>query len=484
MVVLVLLSTAAGATVIFHYATRASKPAGPLPYQVVLPERTSDPSPRGARTGGTVAGDDLRGRAQRIPRQNLQVDSGEGEVPLSPEDAKRSIEDVVRRRAAAAIMDAFKKRAGQKKEALTPLTRREAMAKLFDEKASSRERRRAAVVLAQDANSVELNLWSNLLADPTFPPYLKAAAAEALGHNANPQSKDLVRKALSDQDETVVRGAIRGLSALGGQEAVTTLSDLLYSPQSSDAVKSEAVWGLGQVKDPQAMKVLAEAYHSPAFAEDVDFREEIVAAVGERASPEETLGFLQSIMDDPAADSSLRVAAISALQNYPGEVGPLVLKYLSSEDSDIREEAAWVLSAAEQPGNVSKDVQALLTVEQDPAVRRRLYQALENMENVDLAAVRAQLALDTDPQAKVSGYGLVLGDLKETPDPGLQKWATEVAIPDLSNIALTSDKANVRLEAVIALQKAGTPEAYAALQGIATVTKDQKILEAISRKGN
>jgi hypothetical protein len=212
----------------------------------------------------------------------------------------------------------------------------------------------------------------------------------------------------------------------------------------------------------------------------VEFRGEIVSAIGQRDSPQETTAFLQNVMDDETADSSLRVAAIAAMEDYSGEVGPLLLRSLASEDSEVREEAAWVLAAAEQPGDFSATIQELLAQEPVAAVRRRLYQALSNQETVDIPSVKMRVQQESDPMARMSGYGVILERLNEVEDATVKQWANDVIIPELSQVILKADTVNTRLEAVIALQKAHTPEAAAALKSVAAVTTDQRVIDAIA----
>jgi HEAT repeat protein len=417
--------------------------------------------------------------AAATPQDAPREADGGAEVEVSVDETGPSRTDRMQQDVLPALRSLFSRKSasgnGNPDEA-----RLAALDVLFDQGSEPKERRRAAWLLARDANSVDTQVWSDLLMDPSFPDYLKATVAEALGHSSVPETRDLVTAALSNPSEAVVRGAIKGLSAIGGKDSIERLSDLMYSPKSSAGIREEAARGLGRIEDPQAMEVLVGAYAHATFAEDMEFRAEILSTIGQRESDEESVGFLQNVLDDEATAGSLRLAAITALQDYSGEVGPLLLKYLSAQDSDIREEAAWVLSVAEQPGELSPELLGLLAGERDAAVRKRLYQALGNQEQVDLLAVKAQVQRETDRQAKVSGYGLILENLKDAEGAGIGQWADEVAIPELCEIVMTADTLNERLEAVIALQKARTPEADAALQGIAMVSVDQRILDAIA----
>jgi HEAT repeat protein len=472
---------------ILHHPASGPKATDSLPYRAVSPNTEPEHNAAPAKTPVlSVETDDvITAKESPVPaptvaRNGVQASQGGLVAPEdSNDEAEPSGEEVVRKKILSVVRNALVPKSPF--EGMSPQeARKTGLSVLLDEKASPRERRRAAAFLARDPNSVDLDTWSGLLADPDFPPYLKATIAEGLGHSSNPKRKDLLLTALADQNEMVARGAIKGLSVMGGKDAIAVLSDVMYSPDVSPEVRSEVAMGLGRIKDPEAMDVLVNAYTGPTFVDDVEFRGEIVSAIGQRDSPQETTAFLQNVMDDETADSSLRVAAIAAMEEYSGEVGPLLLRSLASEDSEVREEAAWVLAAAEQPGDFSATIQELLAQEPVAAVRRRLYQALSNQETVDIPSVKMRVQQESDPMARMSGYGVILERLNEVEDATVKQWANDVIIPELSQVILKADTVNTRLEAVIALQKAHTPEAAAALKSVAAVTTDQRVIDAIA----
>jgi site-specific recombinase len=61
-----------------------------------------------------------------------------------------------------------------------------------------------------------------------------------------------------------------------------------------------------------------------------------------------------------------------------------------------------------------------------------------------------------------------------------EQWASQVIIPELHQIVLTSDRLNMKLEAVIALRKAQKPESAAVLDEIAATSTDQRVIDAIT----
>lgn len=474
------------ATAILHHPTSSPKATDSPRYRAVSPNTRPRPNTVPATrpafsmaTKGVSTASRSPFMEARVAENGVQAGNDDIVEPeVSKDKAELSGEEVVRKKILSAVRDALVQKSPF--EGMSPQEARKAgLSVLLDEKSPPRDRRRAAAFLARDPNSIGLDAWSGLLADPDFPPYLKATVAEGLGHWSNPRCKDLLLTALADQNEMVARGAIKGLSAMGGKDAIAVLSDVMYSPDVSPEVRSEVAMGLGRIEDPEAMDVLVNAYNGPAFVDDVEFRGEIVSAIGQRDSPQETTAFLQNVMDDETADSSLRVAAIAAMEDYPGEVGPLLLRALASEDSEVREEAAWVLAAAEQPGDLSAAIQDLLVQEPDAAVRRRLYQALSNQETVDIPSVKMRVQQESDPMARMSGYGLILERLKEVENPAIRQWANAVIIPEMCQVILEADTASARLEAVIALQKAQTSEAAAALKNVAAVTSDQRVIDAI-----
>ena len=230
---------------------------------------------------------------------------------------------------------------------------------LLDTSASLKERRRAAFALAKSGGADILPKLEEMLSMEDTAPYLKAAILEGLGYSDQPQAKDLIVAMLQDENDVVVRGAIKGLSATGNQEAVLILSNIMSSEGRPDSVIAEAALGLGKIDHPDAYKLLVNAYDEAVLSENIDFQEDILAALG-YVDITESGDFFKKMLDPNTTDPSLRLVAIEAIQDSEGDTGPILLSSLNDPDSEVRAEAAWGLAAADDPGDISKELETYL----------------------------------------------------------------------------------------------------------------------------
>ena len=348
---------------------------------------------------------------------------------------------------------------------------------LFDTAASLKERRRAAFALAKSGGADILPRLEEMLSMEDTAPYLKAAILEGLGYSDQPQAKDLIVAMLQDENDVVVRGAIKGLSAIGNQEAVLILSNIMSSEGRSDSVIAEAALGLGKIDHPDAFKLLVDAYNEAALSENTDRLDDIISALGYRDITESG-DFFKKIINEKTTDPSIRLAAIEAIQDAEGDTGSIFLSGLNDTDSDVRAEAAWALAAADDPGDISKEIETYLVQEQDAEVRKRLYQALGNQENPDLNVVNDMVYNEPDLDARLAGYDVLAKNISSLEDANLLKQFNETAVPELQEAAMSSKYLSFRLSAVMSLKKANTKEANLALEQIAEKSTDMKVVKA------
>ena len=145
----------------------------------------------------------------------------------------------------------------------------------------------------------------------------------------------------------------------------------------------------------------------------------------------------------------------------------------------MRAEAAWALAAADDPGDISREIETYLAQEQDAEVRKRLYQALGNQENPDLNVVNDMVYNEPDLDARLAGYDVLAKNINSLEDKNLITQFNETAIPELQEAALSSKHLNSRLSAVMVLKKANTKEANLALKKIAEKSTDKNVVKAV-----
>lgn len=348
---------------------------------------------------------------------------------------------------------------------------------LLDKTASLKDRRQAVWTLAKNGSNAALAELEKAFWDNDTPTYLKAAIVEALGYSPSPRGKELIFTALENDDDAVACAAIRGLSAIGDEEAVSTLSNIVLSTNESSNVLSEAALGLGNIDSPSAYNALVNAYYKTTPG-NTDLKEDIITALGQRDIAE-TGEFLQKILDENTANPSLRLAIVEAVEDAKGDTSSFLLRNLHDKDSEVRAEAAWALAVADEPGNIAEELQKLLLTEKDAEVRKRLYQALDNQESANIDAAAQIIFQETDSDARLAGYDFLAKNLALSASEYSIEQFEKIAVPELREAALTAKNSNTRLGAVITLKRANTTESYRALEEISAKSTDMKVIKAI-----
>lgn len=328
---------------------------------------------------------------------------------------------------------------------------------------------KAANALLADGSDAAMAAIKETLQDG--PPQLRAAIAEGLGSCPNPESYSLMLNLLSNHDEIVAMGAIRGIAEQGSAQAVNVLSQAIYDPTKPLNVRCEAALSLGTVNQPGVVDALS---HAVANISDEAIATQLLNALGNKPF-DETKGFFENYLNSTTVSSDLKVAAIEALGNAQGDVSSLLLGYVGNPDAELRASAAWTLSQTDTPGKVQDQITAWLQSENDPAVRLRLYQALGNQESFNVPMVEQLIQNEADLSARTAGYDLIAKTLRENPSPDLTAYFDATAVPALMTTAMSATVPSDRMTAVIALKRAGTPGAVSALQNLANQSTDPRV---------
>ena len=411
-------------------------------------------------------------QALTLSQENRSDQSGEVNTPLSTKDQQAEAKKE------AAVSEVLSMLTRQPKHSnLSAEESAKKLATLLDKGASLKECREAAWILAKYGDTETLYTLKQILADPTSASDLKTAIVEGIGYSADPKKKEVFLSALNDQSEAVVRAAIKGLAVIGDEDCVSVLSDIAWSPDESSSVVSEAVMSLGEIPHPAAYQALVDLYNDSAIQGNSDSQEEIITALGQR-DISETDEFFNQILKEKQDDPALRLAVAQALEGTQGDVSPFLINMLHDEDREVRAAAAWTLAAREEPGNVSQEIQALLGTEADPEVRMRLYQAMGNQENINIDAVAPAILNESDTGARSAGYDLLAKNVGSSENADFKRQFDKAIVPELKETALTADKLNSRLGAIISLRRANTEQSYRALEEIAAQSKDSRVVQA------
>jgi HEAT repeat protein len=344
-------------------------------------------------------------------------------------------------------------------------------AQLLDEAAPLKLRRSAAFGLARLGSDEALKALNvGLLSTNSM---VKASIAECLGECPHQDAPALLSRLLDDDDEVVARGAVRGIGSRGDAAAAEALSNILFDPDRPEEVRAEAALSLGDFTQPEALAALTRAINE---IQDEAIIEQIWEGLGSRPFSE-TEALFRSYLESPNLSSEDKVMALEALANTEGDVAPLLLDYADDPDSEVRAAAAWGLVGAESQPELNDRVLEWVQDESSAEVRERLYEALSGQENLDPVAALALAQKESDPAARLAALGMAAAAC-DTASPELLAYFNQTAVPELRTTAVSGSDLGDRLNSVMALGRAGTPEALQALEEVARTSRDPSTVEA------
>ena len=344
------------------------------------------------------------------------------------------------------------------------------MARLLSTSSSDKMRRAAALDVARLGTEEALNALRKVLADPSAASGLKAAIAEALGECPHPDARALLHRLTGTSDESIARGALRGLAAIGDSVAIRWLSSFLESDATPADLRVEAALALGTIDDPLAFNALT----SVLPVDDPNLTRGLLEAIGQQHF-DQSRGFFTEYLGSSEVPPSLRAAALEAIGRAPGEVAPFLLQFASDPDPEARAAAAWALSVTGQRAAIGAELVQLLRAESDAKVRLRLYQALGSQQNFDLATVQQFAESEPEISVRLEAYHALARTI-HTPEAAAH--FDQHAVPQLAEVAVTGTTLQHRLTSVVALQRARTPAARAALASVAQNSSDARVIEA------
>lgn len=270
---------------------------------------------------------------------------------------------------------------------------------------------------------------------------------------------------LNSGTEQDALAAIRGLAAIGGDANTDKLGGMVHDPSLPQTKRLAAALGLGTIGTPRAGEYLISAFSE--FS-DPEIHVQLLDTLGHLpfSQIEEMWTEYLDASDTPA---SLRSAAVEALANSSQEAAPFLLRMARSDhDPEIREVAAWALSAHGMNGELGADLADLVHSEPEADVRRRIYEALPAQTDNPAASLLAVIQAEGDIAARVAGFNAI-GDVVRRSTPGAIAGLFDAQIvPELTQIALSTESLNIRMRAVFALRRAGTPVAIRALGQISS----------------
>jgi len=215
---------------------------------------------------------------------------------------------------------------------------------MLDNSAPLQLRRQAAHALGKIGTDEAMAVLKSALTN-SAPPYVKASIAEGLGESPNPEARDLLHQLVNGKDQTIARGAERGLAARGDADAADTLGNLLFNDQTPLSVRTEAALALGDVNLPAALDLLTRA---GSQIHDEDVIESVLDGLGRRPISE-TETFFGNYLNSPDVPPESKVLAIEAVRDADGDVTPFLSKYWNDANSDVRAAAKEALDFLNPP---------------------------------------------------------------------------------------------------------------------------------------
>lgn len=308
----------------------------------------------------------------------------------------------------------------------------------------------------------------NILSDDGWPDALRREAAVAL----------LEDPLHGRRGESLLLTAIRGLGILGMDEDVALLASILSGASLPDTLRGEAAVALGRIASDEARDALTAAF---AGTESEDLRLRLLAGLGHLPFPAvEALWkdfFLQK-----AEPSALRAAGAEALAHSTAEAVPLLTELAASDsDPEVREMAAWALSAQPAGGSLGPRLAELVRAEPEPDVRRRFYEAMLVQEQNPAGSLLPSIRNEDDPALLVAALNAVGDQVGRGETASLQQAFETEWIPELISIAESNWSLNLRMRAVFALRRASTAGALQALDHLSRNTTPE--IAAAARNG-
>ena len=360
----------------------------------------------------------------------------------------------------------------------TGLTLDEVIARFLDDRTELVERGRCAYRLARVGSPAAVAALLKVFR--TAPPEQQMFLAQLISSTGNRSVKDWFLPLLNDPNEQVVRGAIRGLSAMGTDEITPLLAGILNDSDRSPSVRIEAAAGLGDLGTATARDVLAKAF--PSVPEE-EVATQILNNLGRFPFVQvaDLFGEYLAATDTPAA---MRVTAVEALAYSTKEAVPFLLGLVGQEaDADVRASAAWAISLHPLQQNLAPALTELAQHEAEPDVRRRLYEALLPQANIPAAQLLPLILAEENVAARVAGFNAIGRAIAQSPAGNITTTFDDQIVPELIAIATSPNSLNLQLRAVFALRQAPTPAAQAALAVIANTARSEVATTARSGLG-
>ena len=287
---------------------------------------------------------------------------------------------------------------------------------------------------------------------------------------------DMVSKETAATEGETEDGKSKDETMLTSEQIAEAIA-VVMNPEAAETDRLKALRQLGAAGTVDALAALETVVMGRGEADDKLRVAAFEALAG--VDPSHAAKVLSSVLSQQAVDAELLVAFLEALGDEPADgATDVALPLLSHASSEVREEAAWVLSvnAADHP--VSREVLEALRSEADPAVRARLFEALGADASEYAETILTLVQKEEAPSVRIKGYQALAQMASANPSGQAGRLFDANAVPELSENALTAPEYSIRFGSFVALRTARTSGAAEAIRRLAAEAGDRRIADA------
>lgn len=273
----------------------------------------------------------------------------------------------------------------------------ELIALLYSE-TSMKQRQQILWALCFSGDAASREFLTQFISDSSENAYLRSGIFEGLALADQGWGYDLAIEALHSDSAVIARGAVKALGLYGGEEAVNILSELVYDFESDPAVSFAAAQALGVEGSTAAADALVNLFEFGIMQhqdEAIELALEGLAMI----ESEDAMSYLKEVYE-LASDPAIRVLVLEGVEGSEADIYEIAVSALSDEDAEVRTAAASALAYNETPLDPN-ELFDYIENEQDAAVRRDLYSALDNQDEVDVNRVMELMREESDPHTRL-----------------------------------------------------------------------------------
>ena len=285
---------------------------------------------------------------------------------------------------------------------------------------------------------------------------------------------------LKDPDWEVRCAALRALGLIEGEKSKKILIGYIQDEVSVEEA-AQAALALGGMENPDVTRLLVKKI-GEIKREDV--QRALMDALAARPY-DQTASFFQAYLNSPTISGEQKGSALAGLGFHQGAPVQLLASYVSNPDEDVRAGAYQGL-ATRREAQYGQMLLGRLMVEQDPALRQKVYEAAGAQQDTLPSQLAKASQLEADPAARLRAeraWGMTVGRTDNQEDR--RRFDTE-AVPRLVDEALKNSDPGEQRAALQALAMARTSESKVALERIASESTSpqlSKLAAAMARGG-